>query len=956
MILQNSFPNSLPHSIEDSPQAFIRQFVRTHSFSSFEPSGILCVESSLPKEEVKKIIFKEMLDSNGKKEGQGLTIHSQTITDPLSLASKVVEISERKILLSPARREVLRMLLQVPGNFHRFPELLKLRRQRTFFQRLDRAFQAGRFIFSHEEEEAVFESRLEERFGKNKLRAELRILASAYEHWLEGSEQWDPIRVFRSAIEILESGKSTKGLLELQDKEILYLHTRKAGGLTGRFGGGFGGLEKSFWEALSRKCSCQEITLLPTQSPPLSAPVQYLRCHTFEDAAETLADQLVQEFSREQAFPTPVILIPDQPEIRRSLIRALESRNIPLYEYRDPTRLRLHEGLKQALLPLEIVSSQFERDAVSAWVPWILPPEHQASVLQEISNRGVRVGLKSYQGLPIEPFLKKLNESLGVRLSFSEFMRRYLEFLKQILVSEITQISEIPEIQEVLPKLEALGKEIQQDLELVGQRDKKAPAVYWFEKIKERIPEASPPLAPVQSKVGVRIFRTHQSLDLNLGDLENYTLYFFGLPSEELHTLSTTDEAHGDYWYNSREREFLSNEFAVRSHFQAQEEHSLHLQQWVLKSNTWSLWDAEYDWDGRERETLSSLLSEWGIKTEPTVLGAHFRWIRSYRLSSRAPSLNIQLPSDAEIGREPSMNATALDRMSRCEFQALVQARWKLYDLRSPDTELWPEVQGNLLHEAVKQLLLSRSENGVIQASVSEALSKAWKRVALKGWEQNARSREAIFKKCEQILNRFIEKENEYLNRAQTRTLSLENTSCEQEFAGVRVVGTPDRIEEHPEGWFVMDYKTSSAQPHGSEMLEKEYRLQLPFYALALAHQSQKKILGVQFIELTRKGGRGSGVFFKDYNGKEPGKLTQLRANVKSLMETSPEEVWSRFERAIQKCATRFVSGRFEVKPKKDAECRLCTAKDLCGIRRQGLSEVAAAPEAPETGDAGETP
>jgi hypothetical protein len=117
-------------------------------------------------------------------------------------------------------------------------------------------------------------------------------------------------------------------------------------------------------------------------------------------------------------------------------------------------------------------------------------------------------------------------------------------------------------------------------------------------------------------------------------------------------------------------------------------------------------------------------------------------------------------------------------------------------------------------------------------------------------------------------------------------------------------------------------------------MLELGYRLQLPFYALAARGSFHKPVLGLQFVELNRKGSRSSGVFFKKYNGKEPGKLTQLTARSKSLVSIEPDEAWSRLEDQLHAQARGYIQGVFKARPKKEKECSTCMVADFCGFRR----------------------
>jgi RecB family exonuclease len=352
--------------------------------------------------------------------------------------------------------------------------------------------------------------------------------------------------------------------------------------------------------------------------------------------------------------------------------------------------------------------------------------------------------------------------------------------------------------------------------------------------------------------------------------------------------------------------------------------------------------------DGRERETIDSLLREIALSLKlppetvpekPVERGAHPRWIRSYGAQRPVPSLEVKLPPLAEIlqapgGLPPEITATAIDSYSRCGFQALAYHRWRLRDMRDPDTELWPEARGNILHAAVKHLLESRDPNGEFAVSSREALDRAWERENPRGLLRSPRAEQYVRSRMLVILDAFREKEREYFTRAPSKIASLDSTRFKLSFDDVAIVGTPDRIDEHPEGIFVLDYKTSSSLPNGTDMVELGYRLQLPFYALAASGSFHKPVLGLQFVELNRKGSRSSGIFFKKYNGKEPGKLTQLTARSKSLLPIEPEAAWSALEKQLHDQARSYVQGEFKARPKKEKECSTCMVADFCGFRR----------------------
>ena len=195
-----------------------------------------------------------------------------------------------------------------------------------------------------------------------------------------------------------------------------------------------------------------------------------------------------------------------------------------------------------------------------------------------------------------------------------------------------------------------------------------------------------------------------------------------------------------------------------------------------------------------------------------------------------------------------------------------------------------------------------------------------------------------------QVLIAFCEKEREYILRAHTRVLGLENIKFEIPFNGFQVVGEPDRIDEHPDGLFILDYKTASTSPSGTDILENGYRLQLPFYAIASQKMFGKSTLGFQFVQLDKKGTRSAGLFFEGTNGKDAGKLTATTRNNKSLLALPRDEVWSKLERDIQRQGQEYIAGHFEAKPRiqpRKKECDSCRVGDICGLRRLSAETVA---------------
>jgi RecB family exonuclease len=899
------------------------QILPFEDFQGLSPQAWICVGAGFSREDVKAWLLSNQVSFVG-----------ETVQTFPALCQKIVatqgELNAESVLSSPGRQEVLRLLLSVPGVREKCPELNRLKRQGTFLRRLDHAIQAGRMSFAHWEEAEVYSERLAAKQGENPVRQEVERLARAYESWLEASGLWDPILVTRKATEILgRLGSEDK--LKLPDK-IYYLcgQTQES-------------LEKSFWEAMSPRT--QVILVQPQDFKATEqASFQWERWHTLDDSAERLADLLSEKIEAGAGLSNTVVLISDVPSARRTLKRAFSQRGIQLGDPRDPTRIRWDETIKWAMLPLEAVARGFERTRV---IPLIhqFKPEFQ-SLIPEIGDRGIRNGLRSYSGgklSSLHQWLSSLNSRLGGKKTVGELAEAHLRFLSEVLESSTENFW-------VYGFFEQIWKQTIQDLARVDLTDRRAALLYWLERLQSRVSEAPSPVERLKPLNGLDVYRLHQAPS-NVYE----QVICFGLPA-----LWFSGEGLGDYWFSEREREILSTEFSVRSGIQIRQERVHALKAWFSGAREVIFLDALYETAGRERESIQGAIEEiaqwdtglppregespdgaglYALPEEPVEQGSHSRWTESYGALRPMSPQSIELPPLTAMGGEdkPSISASALENYSRCGFLALARQRWRLEDLSEPDTDLWPHVKGILLHEAVRVLVESRDEVGNFSKTAEEAVETAWAAKRPKGLLQGARIESYVKRKLVILLRTFQEQERKYVQRSKTKVLALENVDFKVSYPSFTVVGEPDRIDEHPDGLWIIDYKTSSQAPNGSTMLENGYRLQLPFYALASQKHFGKSALGFQFVQLDRKGTRTNGVYFKDHNGKDPGCITDTTARSKSLLTVPREEVWSRFEEQIQELGAQYVAGKFEARPRispRGKECDSCGVSDFCGYRR----------------------
>ena len=800
------------------------------------------------------------------------------------------------------RLEILERLLRRPQLMENLPHLRRLKRKQGFIDRLDRSLQQGRLCFESEEEYQVFRGRLKERHESSSLQNEVHQFGMVFDDYIKALGFVDEPLSFREAIKALSQSQSS---LENLPKHLVLL---RAGELEN--------LERSFVDSLKRHTRIVELDLLNEDHLKLNEKMAAKQgiWHSEDDAIF----ELVRAIQTRGHHSKECVLIEDHPKLRRSLRLAFELQGVPVIETRDPLQVRLSESVKNDLLVLKLVGLGFGRDDVVEWIiknKVRFSNEQIARWLKEISYRGIRKGLKSYFGGKLSDCYEALNE-----LQETYGGRKSLESLRQALGS-------------ISKETDQLLDQIEVDFRSLGEESREAPCLYWLKRINDRILKAKPQVAKIKNATGVEIHLLNQ---VCFNETESKDrIWVLGLNER-----SFGNNEVGDYYFSAKDRDSIGDEFGLLNFFKNKELKVKKVKRWLRGAQEVIFVNAKVDYLGKECEILSHATNLLGLQSTAmeTEEACHFL-VSSYQAPLALPPQALSLVPFSRLGKN-TMEATELDRVSRCSFQALAMYRWELKDEREPELDLWPDVRGSLIHRCI-ELILRHPQAERSSVELNPLIQQAWEELKPRGLLQGKHTQSYLHRNLRAVLEAFVKDNQAYEKRSQTEIFSLEkDIRLEMQVGGVKIRGIADRIDQHPEGLFVIDYKTSSDLPSGQEMVDSGYRLQLAFYALALTQQLAKRCLGVQFVSLGRKVSRSRGVLFKKWNGKGTGCLTHTRAKV-SIFSQDPEVVWSQLHEHIESEVRPYLEGSYAPQPKKDSECARCRMIDICGRRRRLMNQSA---------------
>lgn len=803
----------------------------------------------------------------------------------------------------------------------RFSDIRNLHQTRGFWNGVYRSLQTMRQTAAHNAE----------------LEVHCELLGKSH-HWLELNHEWsnlldeknlfDEPKLLHTAIEIVDLAGIGRGAQYLDLPPKLY-RTWISSEPCEKYRTP---LEARFVTALSRAIEFDNLDLNAFFPSPVRGDhsIRAVHFHSLDDALLSVGNACV--------------LVPDDlDETQEWAIRKTLSRKGALADPRDPSKYRLDESMKQALIPLELVASRFERKWVERWV-WTFRHEPEAhTMLDRVHRGGFMHDLDRLDF--VRPWIKEVIEKLpspSDRLTLEELLKAHHLVLSKFQQAPFEGIYQA--LERDFEKLQSWGSR-----DLIRGATKRAPVAFWLTKIKERLAQDAPPaenVRPVQG--GIELYRLSQA------PLKSFDeIYWLGFGRSVIEP-----RLKGDFWLMPFERERLANEFGLRGREVMKAEYLRQIRSWMRrgKSNVIALCSngvtGPLDLGGQKAFLTYLLQSLSQARSIEKVDVAHLEdpWVHPEVAHRYRPFSVTKLSEEIRPDVVKSeVRASQWDTYTRCHFWFLAQSVWDASNLRESSDLIDPLAAGTILHEAIR-IKLTEPELSLKQA-LETAFDENIERLdQSRTVEQGPRQFE--FDRLLRILEIFYQEELVYRARSGATLYSVEGPELSLKISQTKLFGTPDRIDEWNGSLFVMDYKSGGDPPSLDKVLKYGYRLQVPFYAYA-AHTAQatlgKDVVGLQYIMLNKSGDRKRGMFPKAGNlGKAPAAgsppndkkyLTQVGGASGSLYEGEAQVIWNQIGERLDESVKAYESGDFSPKPIGPENCNRCYAKSICGFHRAGLGE-----------------
>jgi len=329
-----------------------------------------------------------------------------------------------------------------------------------------------------------------------------------------------------------------------------------------------------------------------------------------------------------------------------------------------------------------------------------------------------------------------------------------------------------------------------------------------------------------------------------------------------------------------------------------------------------------------ERRRVTALLKPGRLEEferSPLVVSAAMEVLAEDRIAPEHP------------GGELGGGTAVLQRQSDCPFKAFAETRLGALDLAAPRPGLDARARGSLIHQALERFWQGLDGSAALTALAEDDLSARITAACQHALGELTRRNpllltatgQAIEAQClEHSLTDWLAIER---RRAPFTVTALER-AIELDFAGLRLTGKMDRIDElEGGGSVVIDYKSGDAKASHWLPCSRLVEVQLPAYAASL----EPRPAAVAFARLKPDSMGFDGL--AEVDSGIPG--LRVIGEIKGQSKFAQIESWPAliedWRHRLENLATDFHAGRAPVDPRDRQVCKHCHLHALCRIHER---------------------
>ncbi len=540
-------------------------------------------------------------------------------------------------------------------------------------------------------------------------------------------------------------------------------------------------------------------------------------------------------------------------------------------------------------------------------------------------RRAVRRALRSRDLIPADPrnpMALLESESLKQSLGKAEGFPTGRVTLREVAAWVAAQVE--------LSPMHSAVRLWENETDAVGLADRRLPSAYWIRGLRESVRTLKPPPDRLRPESSLLVLRYDQVPALRI--TSESTIHLLGVSESWFENVSSSWQ-----WYSDAECSVLLKDYPVFDSKQAEKLQKEFVLSWLKVGANVVAWEPKIGLDGKELSELSlewkRLLDSIEVPT-PQNFGAHPFWKAALVKLPQSKERGITRPVVDLLDLTSPQAISLLDDYTKCPFLAYASRILKLRDLADEDPEIAGNLWGDVLHHAIF-LMTAKDQTPEAALDTAWELAVSEKAVVAPRMERAARARALI------LLKEFLIDESAYRKSSQATPESFE-ADLEISLGQMQFRGRADRVDRHPDGYIVLDYKTSkTGAPGGLELFSKGIGAQLAIYALAVKERTKAEVVGALYVLLNAPFTRKKGFIFKAHP------ILKLGGGINfSRVNEEPDVVWGRARGLLEANVNRMTEGWFGAVPASEKNCVHCRMRLSCGEGRRSLdSEEGDAPD-----------